>query len=530
MKTRWLIYNAKIHTQAAGLVADSIAISGNRIAAVGRNLRHDPDFRSYAPVDAGGHTIVPGLVDAHTHFAYFAITLGHANLHDLDSLESCLSTVKAFASKLGRQEWVVGEGYAPDRWKRRIEPTAAMLDSVTGGRPAFLFSKDQHSCWVNSRALEVAGITSRTPDPAGGRIERDAAGNPIGILREGPAIGMVFQRVPMPVGKDMERRYRLALQHAYRKGVTGVHSFDGPEAMRSYMELAERGKVGLRVVYYPSADLLSHLLSEKIYYGTGTDFFRISGVKIFCDGSLGSQTALCFSKYIGSKANFGIEVRTVPEMKRLIKQAARLNLPVAVHAIGDRAVSNVLDALESAPRLDFGARHRIEHLQLIRRSDIARLKRLGVTASMQPSHCTSDIEMVHTYWGKRGANAYVFRTLIDNGVPLAFGSDCPIEPLDPIAGIAAAVRRARSGKRGVFYPEQRITASEALFNFTVGPARAAGQEHCRGYLLPGYPADLVVLSQDVTKVAASKIDQTRVMATVLDGKIVYREESSFLRP
>ncbi|MCB2229310.1 amidohydrolase [bacterium] len=526
MKTRSLIYNARIYTQADGLVADSMALHRNRIIAVGRNLQHDPDFGAWQKTDCKGRTIVPGLVDAHTHLAYFAVTLGQVSLHDLDSIETCLTKVKKFASKLGKNEWVIGEGYAPDRWKKRVEPTAEILDRVTGGRPAFLFSKDQHSCWVNSRALEIAGITRKTKDPSGGRIERDSDGHPTGILREGPAIGMVFERVPMPGPKEMMRRYRLALKHAYSKGVTGVHSMDGPEAMRFYMQLAEQSKVGLRVTYYPSADLLPYLLKEKIYYGTGTDFFRIAGVKIFSDGSLGSQTAHCFNKYIGSEDNYGIEVRTVPEMKKLIKQAARLNLPAAIHAIGDRAVSNVLDAFESAPRLDFGARHRIEHLQLIRRSDLPRLKRLGVTASMQPSHCPSDIEMVRAYWGKRGANAYIFRTLIDKGIPLAFGSDCPIEPLDPIAGIAAAVRRARPGKRDAFYPEQRITAAEALYNFTVGPARAAGQEHCRGYLLPGYPADFAVLDRDITRVAASKIDSTKVLATVLDGKLVFSSESS----
>ncbi|MBD3403871.1 amidohydrolase family protein [candidate division GN15 bacterium] len=526
MKKRSLIHNARILTQADGLVADSMAINGNRIMAVGNNLQHDPDFRSYSRIDVAGNTIVPGLVDAHTHFAYFAITLGQVNLHDLDSIDTCLKKIKSFAGKLSKDDWVVGEGYAPDRWKKRVEPDAATLDLVTGGRPAFLFSKDQHSCWVNSRAMEIAGITKKTRDPAGGKIERDADGTPSGVMREGPAIGLVFKHIPMPSKKEMARRYKMALDHAYRKGVTGVHSFDGPEAMTYYMELAQQGKVGLRVTYYPSADLLPYLLKEKIYYGTGTDFFRIAGIKIFSDGSLGSQTALCFNKYKGTKDNYGIEVRTVPEMKRLITQAAKLNLPAAIHAIGDKAVANVLDAFEAAPRLDFGARHRIEHLQLVRRADLARVKKLGVTASVQPSHCPSDIEMIRNYWGRRGANAYIFRTLIDRKIPLAFGSDAPIEPLDPIAGIAAAVRRARPGKRDVFYPEQRISAAEALYNFTVGPARAVGQEHCRGYVLPGYPADFVVLDRDITRVAPTRLYDTRVLATILDGKVMYADEYS----
>jgi len=263
--------------------------------------------------------------------------------------------------------------------------------------------------------------------------------------------------------------------------------------------------------------------TSRSWYGAGTEFFRIAGVKVFADGALGSRTAFCFNRYRGSRDNYGIEVTSVAEMKRIARRAARLGLPCAVHAIGDRAVANVLDALESVkrPRL----RHRIEHLQLVRRKDIPRVKQLGVVASMQPSHCPSDIKMVRNYWGKQGGNAYVFQTVLDNKIPLAFGSDAPIEPLDPIAGIAAAVRRARPGSRDVFHPEQRIFATEALHAYTVGPALAAGQEHCRGYLLPGYPADFVVLDRDITRIAPSRIYETRVLATVLDGTVRFCHSS-----
>ena len=205
--------------------------------------------------------------------------------------------------------------------------------------------------------------------------------------------------------------------------------------------------------------------------------------------------------------------------------AARLGLPCAIHAIGDRAVATVLDGLEDARKLDFNARHRIEHLQLIRRKDIARLKRLDLVASMQPSHCPSDIKMMRKYWGARAANAFVFRTLLDKGVPLAFGSDAPIEPLDPIGGIAAAVRRASGASRDIFYSHERITAREALYGFTAGAAYAVGQEHCRGYLLPGYPADYAILSQDICSVPATRIAATEVLATILDGKVKYCHDS-----
>lgn len=521
MKTRWLVYNARIHTQADGLVVDSLAVDRNRIVAVGNKLNHDSDFDTYEKIDLKGRAVVPGLVDAHTHFYYFALSFNRVNLQGLTSLAECLQKIKSFASHLKKDDWVVGEGYAPDRFERREEPTAEMLDEVTGGRPAFIHSKDQHSAWLNSRVLAMAGYTAKSKDPVGGEIVRYPDGRPTGIVREGPAIEPAFKLIPQPTGQTVERVFKQALQHAYHKGVTGVHSVDGPTGWRYFEKRNERGNLGLRINYYPPASMLDELLEQKVYYGQGDDWLRIAGVKIFSDGSLGSQTALCFNKYKGSKNNFGIEVLSSTEIAGLLRKAAKLNLPAAIHAIGDRAVDNVLTAVEASPKLAFGARHRIEHLQLVRRKDIPRIKRLGIVASVQPSHCPSDIEMIRKYWGARGRNAYIFRTLLQAGVPVAFGSDVPIEPLDPLSGIADAVRRAKPNSRDVFYPAERITAAAALHAFTAGCAWAVGQELSRGYLLPGYPADLAVLSQDITRIAPLRLYDTAVLATVLDGKVVY---------
>ena len=525
MKAKTLLYNGRIYTQAYGLHVDSLAIYKNRIVAIGNRLQHDPDFRSYSHLDLKGKTVVPGFVDAHTHFYYFALSLGRINLDGVDSLEKCLKKIHAFAANQPKDAWIVGDGYAPDRFVKRIEPDRFMLDSVTGGRPAFLFSKDQHTAWVNSRALEITGLDQNTPDPEGGKIERWANRAPSGLLREGPAYMPVLARVPSPSKREIDRRYRMALDYTYRKGVTGVHSFDGPDAFPYFAELAEQSKIGLRINYYPGAKLLPNLIANRTYYGSGTEFFRIAGIKLFADGSLGSQTAFCYKKYIGSRDNCGIETTPVDEMHRAAVQAAKLGLPCCIHAIGDKAVTNVLDALETAPTLHFGARHRIEHLQLVRPSDIKRIAQLNIVASMQPSHCPSDIPLMRKYWGTRGASAFVFRTLISRGVDLAFGSDVPIEPLDPIAGIAAAVRRARPKTNDVFYAKQRLTASEALYFFTVGPAIAAGQAHCRGFLLPGYPADIVIIDRDITKVAAAKIYDIQPLATVLDGEVKFSDSS-----
>jgi hypothetical protein len=532
LKTKVLFHNGRILTQADGLVVDSMAVSRNRIVAVGNRLEHDPDFRVYARIDLKGRTIIPGLVDAHTHFYWLAKSLSQVSLDGISSLAKALDKIDRFAQGLPRARWVVGGGLFPEGFRKRAEPDRFMLDKITGGRPTFIFYKDTHTAWVNSRALEVAGINAKTPDPSGGRIERLPDGSPSGLLRETPAYLPLFRAIPALTRGDMDKCYRQALELAYRKGVTGVHSFDGPDGFSYFVDLAECGKVGLRINYYPPAATLPELKKSGTRYGAGTEFFRIAGIKLFADGSLGSQTALCFHKYDGNRDNYGVEVTPVADMTRTVRQAAGLGLPCAIHAIGDRAVANVLDALEAAegyPTACCGGsrtvHHRIEHLQLVRRKDLARLKRLGVVASMQPSHCPADIDMVRKYWNKRSANAYVFRSVLDKKIPLAFGSDAPVEPLDPIAGIAAAVRRARPGSRDVFHPEQRLYAAEALQAFTVGPAIACGQEHCRGYLLPGYPADFVVLSQDITRIAPVHILDTEVLATVLDGVVRYCHRS-----
>ncbi|UCD18014.1 MAG: amidohydrolase, partial [Candidatus Zixiibacteriota bacterium] len=397
-----------------------------------------------------------------------------------------------------------------------------MLDQVTGGRPAAIFSKDQHTIWANSKALALAGITSRTRDPEGGWIVRLDRGEPSGLLKELSAYSPLLKLIEQPSPAQAQKLFGRLLKHAYSRGITGVHSFDRLDALPFYADLARRGELGLRVNYYPPSGILGRLSRAKIERDNANDYFTVSGIKMYADGALGSQSAFCFSKFIGSKDNYGVEATTKEEILRVMRKAAGLNLPLAVHAIGDRAIANVLDCFERAPRLADLARHRIEHLQMIRRKDIARLKRLGTVASMQPSHCPSDVTLVDRYWGKRGRNCFMFRTLLQKGIPLAFGSDAPTEPLDPLAGIDAAVNRPIPGKRGSFYPEERITVAEAVYGFTAGPAYAVGREHTRGRLLPGFKADFVLLSDDIFKISRSEIKKMEVLATVFDGRPVFR--------
>lgn len=522
MKKRRLFFNGKIYTQVAGLPpAESLAVVGNMIVATGKNLKYDVDFSYYDKIDLQGRAVIPGLVDAHTHFYFIIISMGTVKLDGLNSIEQALDRIKEHSAKLGKEEWAVGEGFSPDRWKRFIMPDRLMLDKVTGGRPAAMFSKDQHMLWTNSKALALAGISAETPQPAGGAFERFADGSPSGILKEIPGYFPVFKLIGKPAKSKVSRFHKEALKEAYVRGVTGVHSFDGPDALPYFQTLSEEKKLGLRINFYPPAKMTDELAQKGIRRGFGNDYFQVSGVKIFADGSLGSQSALCFQKYHGSENNFGIETTPKKEIAELIKKASKLNFPVAIHAIGDKAISNVLDCLEHAPALPGGVRHRIEHLQMIRRSDIARVKRLAVVASMQPTHCPSDVRLIEKYWGKRGRNCYIFRTLIDRGVHLAFGSDAPIEALHPVAGIDAAVNRFIPGTRKSFYPEEKISVAEAIYNFTAGPAYAVGQEYERGYLLPGYKADFVIFDENPYMVPNFKLSSLEPSATFFDGEPVF---------
>lgn len=526
MKKHNLFYNGKIYTQAGdGFVADSMVIQGNNIIAIGKHLEDDPSFSFSSKVNLRGKTILPGFTDSHTHFRFHAIMTANVRLDGLSSLESTLNKIKKHSAKLGKNEWVLGDGFAIDRWRKRILPDRYMLDKVTGDRPAAIYSKDQHILWVNSKALKLTKISRKTREPRGGVIDRFKGGEPYGILREKPAYDQVIKIVSEPSDANVQKLYKQILKEAYEKGVTAVHSMDGPKAYSLFRELSNNKTIGLRINYYPPPSLIPKLRRIGVNNGYNREYLQISGIKLFSDGSLGSQTALCFNKYKGTKDSFGVETNSKKEMLSIIKKAASINLPCAIHAIGDKAVSNVIDCFEKAPKLKNKSWHRIEHLQMIRRSDVKRLKKLNVVASMQPSHCPSDIKLIENYWGKQGRNCFIFRTLLEKNIPLTFGSDVPIEPLDPIAGIAAAVNRTAPDVKKPFYPEQRISITEAVAGFTSKPPSIVGRTYEIGRLLPGFKADFIVLSKNIFKTARSKIKDIKVLGTYFDGKLVYKDKS-----
>jgi predicted amidohydrolase YtcJ len=528
-----VVYNGKIYTMdRASPQVRAVAIVGNRIAAVGDNAQVisllGPGGEA---VDLGGRTVVPGLTDCHIHFVEYALRLTRIDLTGIVSRAEAIRRVAERAQMARPGEWLLGGGWDRNLWEDPGFPTKGDLDPVAPHNPVALSSKDGHSLWVNSLALARAGITAETPSPPGGEIERlPETGEPTGILKEN-AEDLVERVIEKPSPEAIQAALRVAMANAQRAGLTGIHDCEGERAFAAFQELSKKGELGLRVLMHVPVDNLDHAIGLGLRTGFGGGKLRVGGVKMFADGALGSRTAAMLAPYDDEPLNSGIVVTSKEEMRALVRKASRAGISAAIHAIGDRANRDVLDVLEESHRSGEGMnlRHRIEHVQLLHPADIPRLAKLGVIASMQPIHATSDMEMVNRHWGEeRGQGAYAWRSLLNASTVLAFGSDCPVETLDPLAGIHAAVTRRRAdgspGPEG-WHPEQRITVEDAVRAYTVGAAYASGEEQEKGSITPGKLADLVVLSQDIFAIPPMAILETEVEATILDGRFVYVSEA-----
>jgi hypothetical protein len=470
----------------------ALAIAGNRIA--GGVGVHETALASPETVDLGGRVVVPGLNDAHVHFPTWSLAQSQIKLEGCSSLEEALARIASAPRVDGRM--LRGYGWRSADW--REQPTKERLDEVTGSTPAALIAKDYHSLWLNSAALALAGGDL---DVEGGVVERDETGEPTGILREESAWRFKDRHLAVP-GEEYLEAMRAGLKIAAARGVTAIHDKDGwLGALRLWQQLDQRS---LRVWQSVPAAQVDHLAELGLESGLGHGFLRLGYLKAFMDGTLGSQTALLLD---GS----GTEITTREELEQIIRRGAAVGMPVAVHAIGDRANRNALDAFEAtrdtwAP---LGLRQRIEHAQLLAPEDLPRFASIGVAASVQFSHAPSDAELADRYWGERTRWAYAYRSLLDSGAVLANGSDAPVEELDPLAGIRAGVRRA-------WHPEQALTVQQAFEATCLAPPWLAHDERRRGKLLPGYAADLVVLDRDPW----DDLD-AEVVATMVAGRWVH---------
>jgi predicted amidohydrolase YtcJ len=522
-----LLVNGQIYTMDAGCPrASALAISGERILAVGDDLRHllAPGGKA---VDLGGRCVIPGLTDSHIHFTGYALSRRALDLAAAATLGQVLALVAERARQTAPGEWILGLRWDQERWPERRFPTAADLDGAAPQHPVMLRAKSGHALVANSRALRLAGITAETPDPPGGRIGRDAAGHPDGMLFEDSAMSLVADLVPPPGPEETDAALREAFASAWRLGLTAIHDMDGPPAFAAYQRLHLRRELGLRVVKYLPADALDCVLEVGLRAGLGDAWLRVGGIKVFADGALGPRTAAMLAPYEGEPENVGVVTTDEGTLRALARKATAGGLPLAVHAIGDRANRTVLDVLAEVGKAGPGGlRHRIEHVQLLHPDDVGRLAALGIVASMQPIHATQDCEMADRYWSDRCAGGYAWRSLLEAGTVLAFGSDCPVEDLNPLLGIHAAVTRRRTdgfpGPEG-WYPGQRLTVGEAVRAYTLGAAHAAGLQDRLGSLAPGKLADLVVLDQDIFTCDPMAIAETRVTATMIGGRFVYGE-------
>ena len=498
-----ILENGVVRTMDPSLpTARALAIASDRVA--GGVGTHETALPTPEVVDLGGRCVLPGFTDSHVHFPTWSLSQRDVPLEGVSGLAEALDRVRRHPR---HAEWVRGTGWRSATWE--TQPTKEALDEATGDAPALLWSKDYHSAWLNSAALARA---DGDLEVEGGVVERDAAGEPTGVLREESA-WQFRARFAMPGEDEFVDTTREGLRLAASRGIVAIHDKDGwLGAAGIFQRIADRDGLTLRVWQSVPHERIPELEALGVQSGIGDDYLRIGYLKAFMDGTLGSQTAWMLD---GS----GVVITSGEELAEIIRAGARIGWPVGVHAIGDRANREALDAFEAtrdawAP---LGLRQRIEHAQCLAPEDVSRFAALGVACSVQFSHAPSDRDLAERFWGERAESAYLFRSLLDSGAVVANGSDAPVEELDPLAGIRAGVLRTID-QRPAWHPEQALTVEEALAATIVTPAWLSGDERRRGKLLPGYLADLVVLSRDPLECPPDELESVEVVATMVGGR------------
>ena len=522
-----LLYNAYIRTQDPSHPTESaIVIDRERIVAVGEANNLLPQYPNAEKQNMEGRVILPGLTDAHLHLKNYALSLQKVDC-ETETKEECLRRVAERAQTAKPGEWILGHGWNQNVWG--VWPTAAELDTVTTNNPVYLTAKSLHASWANTAALKLANITAQTPHPQNGQIQRDNKGDATGILLE-TAMELVGEMIPEPTIQEIAVAMEKAQSILWKMGLTGIHDFDRRDSFMALQQLHAQGRLKLRVLKNIPVELLDQAYELGLGAGFGDDWLRIGSVKAFMDGALGPHTAAMFQPYIGEEENRGILNMDGEELFEYGRKAAQIGLAMTVHAIGDRANHEVLDAYEQLRRYEKengipALRHRIEHVQIVHPDDAARLGKMNIIASMQPIHATSDMLMADAFWGERSRLAYALRTQLDHGARLALGSDAPVESPNPFLGLYAAVTRRRadgSPSSDGWYPEQKLTLAEAWEGFTLGPAYAAYMENRLGRLAPNYLADLIVLEKDPFTCDPENLLTLQSSATMVGGEWVWQ--------
>ncbi|MFL5450715.1 MAG: amidohydrolase [Myxococcales bacterium] len=525
-------------------LADSAGTTRRAIAVrLGRVSAFDEDAEALAGprtrvVDLGGRLVTPGMNDAHCHLGAGGLSLLEVDLRGVTSLAEIARRVGEAAKSAAPEEWITGRGWDQTRLPSRELgpggwPTKDTLDRAARGHPVYLRRVDGHTGWASSRALQIAAVDARTADPPGGRIVRDAAGEPTGILEE-RATELVSAKVPPPSAEKRKRGILAALQLAGRTGVTSVQTEAPPEDFAVYVDLRREDRLTVRVYgWVPlSNDEISHFKSLGEQAPFGDAWLRRGILKAYADGTLGSRTAWMLESYADDPRTRGIRRIPVEELDALVLAADQAGLQVAVHAIGDAANREVLDAFEKAARATGrrGARHRVEHAQVLSPADIGRFTKLGVIASMQPTHATSDLRWAEDRIGpdRAAQGAYAWRKLLEAGARIAFGTDFAVEPLAPIEGLYSAVtRQSREppfAPAGGWLPSEKLTLADAIRLYTAGSAYAEFQENDKGTLELGKLADLVIWDRDLFATAQEHLLEAKPLMTVVGGRVVYEAQ------
>lgn len=528
-----VLTNGNIYTVDVRLGrVEAVAITRGKIAAVGttEEIQHWVGPQTKV-IDLEGKFVLPGFNDAHTHLADAGQGSLSVNVEGTRSVADFQQRIRARLSEFEPGTWVVGRGWDHSLWQENRMPTRADLDAVSTSHPMFFTRVDGHSAVANSLALERAGITRSSEQPEGGEIARDADGEPTGWLKEN-ATGLVSGLISAPTSEQRKRGLLLALAEAARYGVTSVQDNSSWEDFLALRELKQEGKLTLRVTEWLPFDAPLNRLEEMRKEGGATDpWLKTGALKGVTDGSGGSLSAAMLEPFANAPDNHGILHYDPEQLKKMVVDRDAAGFQIALHAIGDRANRVALDAFEAALKINKrrNARHKIEHAQFVHRDDFARFKELDVIASMQPCHLLADMRWAPTILGpEREYEGYAVGTMRKAGARLAFGTDYPVEHINPLRGLYAAVTREfeDGGPEGGWLPGEKVSLEEAIHAYTLGSAFAEFEERRKGTLSPGKFADLIVLSQDITHVSPSELLRTDVLLTMVGGKIVYQKEQA----
>src|SRR6266851_3809102 len=526
-----IIVDAIVHTMDSNQpTAEAVAIYGNRIVAVGwsKEIRKMAGPRTRV-IDAGKRLVLPGFNDSHVHFLSGGFQLSSVDLRNASTLQEFAERISRFAEKLTAGRWITGGDWDHERWPDAKLPTKELIDRFTPNTPVFVNRLDGHMALANSLALKLANVTRQTLDPPGGIIVRDPkTGEPTGVLKDA-AQSFVWKVFPTPSFEEKLAAARAATNHAASVGVTSVQDMSAGTDVGVYQALLDRGELKNRIYAVWPLPRWERLAQTGVRAHFGSPMLRTGGLKGFADGSLGSTTALFYAPYEDAPGTSGIPSDEMfPEgvMLERVRGADRAGLQVIIHAIGDRANDRILSIYEQVENEngDRDRRFRIEHAQHLRAQDISRFARDHVIASMQPYHAIDDGRWAEKRIGhERAKTTYAFRSLLDSGATLAFGTDWTVAPLNPLLSIYAAVtRQTFDGKNpNGWIPEQKISVQEAVRAYTVGSAYAEFQEQTKGTITPGKVADLVILSGDIFKIDPNEIEKAKVVMTIMDGRVVY---------